>query len=172
MKRAEVPTRLVVATLPLVACAGDSPPTTVVDDAFYPALGRWIETDLTVESDTCGTGEYGAPTGFVLETGGSADFILVVLDEVLEETDLTLECFLVDEQRRLDCTAEPYDLAIGGSTVRISQELVIMFSDEEHAEETWTTHVECSVTGCTSTVFATLPCGTVTVVGAEHENAG
>ncbi len=151
-----------------MACA-DSTTTTPVDDAFSPALGRWIETDLTVESDTCGTGEYGTPTGFVLETGGSANFVLVVLDEALEETSLTLECFLVDQQQRLDCTAEPYDAVVGGTTVRIEQTLVILFSDEEHADETWTTHVECSDPGCTSTVFATLPCETVTVVGAEHE---
>jgi hypothetical protein len=163
--------RLAVTTLSLAACAGDDTPTTPTDEAFSPALGRWIETGLTVESDTCGTGEYGTPTGFVLETAGSVDFVLVVLDEALEETDLTLECSLVDEQQRLDCTAEPYDAAFGGTTVRIEQTLVILFSDEEHADETWTTHVECSATGCTSTVFATLPCETVTVVGAEHEEA-
>ena len=163
--------RLAVMTLCLSACGGEDTPTTPEGETFSPALGRWIESGLTVESDTCETGEYGTPTGFVLETGDSADFVLVVLDEALEATDLTLECVLDAPQQRLDCTAEPYDAAVGGTTVRVEQTLVILFYDEEHADETWTTHVECSTTDCTSTVFATLPCETVTVVGAEHNEA-
>src|SRR5262245_47881638 len=161
--------RLAVATLALLACADDSSPNTEGDDAFSPALGQWIETSHAVESDTCGTGDYGVPTGFVLEAGDSSDFVYRVLDEALEESGTTLECFLVDDQQRLDCSGSPDQFEAGGTTVLVNQALVIVFADEEHSDETWTTTVECFATGCTSTVFETLPCETVTVFGAEYD---
>src|SRR5688572_978716 len=124
--------RAALAALFFAGCVDESTPG---DDVFAPALGQWVETDLVVESDSCGTGEVGSPTGFVLETGTSSDFVLIVLDEALEETDLVLACFAADQEERLDCTAEPYEFAAGGATLRIEQGLVVLFADEEHADE-------------------------------------